>query len=44
MWRDEPAATGGNWKARLERIKGTGSSDLSWSDVVPQMRNRFNLL
>jgi hypothetical protein len=33
-----------HWNALLERIMGTESSDLSWWDVVPQMRNLFNLL
>jgi hypothetical protein len=43
MWRAEPDATGCNWNARVDRIKGTESSDLSWWNVVPQMRARFNL-
>jgi hypothetical protein len=43
MWRAEPDATGCNWNARVDRIKGTELSDLSWWDVVPQLRTRFNL-
>lgn len=43
LWRQEPDATGSNWNARIERIRGDGSSDTSWWDVVPQMRERFNL-
>jgi hypothetical protein len=44
VWRDEPDPPGCNWNPRLERIKGTESSDLSWWNVVPQMRGRFKLL
>jgi hypothetical protein len=43
LWRQEPDATGSNWNARIERVRGDGSSDTSWWDVVPQMRERFNL-
>jgi len=43
MWRAEPDATGCNWNARVDQIKGTESNDSSWWDVVPQMRKRFNL-
>ena len=42
LWRQEPDATGCNWNARIERI-GTGFGDPSWWDVIPQMRERFNL-
>ena len=43
LWRQEPDATGSNWNARIERVRGDSSSDTSWWDVVPQMRERFNL-
>ena len=43
LWRQEPDATGSNWNARIERVRGDGSSDTSWWEVVPQMRERFNL-
>jgi len=43
MWRDKPDATGCNWNARIDRVKGTESDDSSWWDVVPHMRRRFNL-
>jgi hypothetical protein len=43
LWRQEPDATGCNWNARIERVRDEGSSDTSWWDVVPQMRERFNL-
>ena len=34
LWRDEPDATGCNWNARIDRVRG-GSSDSSWWRVVP---------
>jgi hypothetical protein len=43
LWRQDPDTAGCNWNARIERIRGGSSSDLSWWDVVPQMRERFNL-
>jgi hypothetical protein len=39
-----PDAPGCNWNARIERVRSRNSSDsTSWWDVVPQMRERFNL-
>jgi hypothetical protein len=46
LWRQEPDATGCNWNARIEHIgrtRGADSRSLAWWDVVPQMRERFNL-
>ena len=43
LWRQESDADGCNWNARIDRLRGDGSSDSSWWDVVPQMRERFNL-
>ena len=43
VWRQEPDTTGCNWNARIDRLRGDSSSDTSWWDVVPQMRERFNL-
>ena len=44
LWRCNPDATGCNWNARIERVRGRNSSDAKrWWDVVPQMRGRFNL-
>ncbi len=46
LWRQEPDATGCNWNARIEHIGRTRADDsrnLAWWDVVPQMRERFNL-
>lgn len=43
LWRDAPDATGCNWNAHIERVQGNELSDLSWWDVVSQMRLRFNL-
>jgi hypothetical protein len=44
MWREAPDETGCNWNARIDYLKGTKSNDSSWWDVVPQLRQRFNLL
>lgn len=44
LWRDQSDATGCNWNAYIERIRGGDLSDSSWWDVVPQMRERFNLM
>jgi hypothetical protein len=46
LWRQEPDTTGCNWNARIEYIgrkRAADSRDLAWWDVVPQMRERFNL-
>ena len=46
LWRQEPDTTGCNWNARIEYIgrkRTADSRDLTWWDVVPQMRERFNL-
>jgi hypothetical protein len=44
LWRQEPDATGSNWNARIERTGGGSLNNFSWWDVVPQMRERFNLI
>ena len=46
LWRQEPDTTGCNWNALIEYIgrkRAADSRDLTWWDVVPQMRERFNL-
>jgi hypothetical protein len=46
LWRQEPDPTGCNWNARIEYIgrkRAADSRDLTWWDVVPQLRERFNL-
>jgi hypothetical protein len=46
LYRQELDATGCNWNARIERIgrsRGEHESDLTWWDIVPQLRERFNL-
>jgi hypothetical protein len=43
LWRDRSDATGCNWNARIERMQGN-AGDCSWWGVVPQMRERFNLV
>jgi hypothetical protein len=46
LWRQEPDTTGCNWNARIEcigRNRAADSRDLTWWDVVPQMRECFNL-
>jgi hypothetical protein len=47
LWRQERDASGCNWNARIERIgraRPADSNDLTWWDVVPQLREQFNLL
>ena len=44
VWRQEPDTTGCNWNARIDSLRGYSSSDTSWWDVVPRMRERFNLI
>jgi hypothetical protein len=44
VWRQEPDPTGCNWNARIDRLRGDSSSDPSWWGVVPQLRERFNLM
>ena len=44
LWRQEPDKTGCNWNARIERVAGSAVDDTTWWDVVPQMRERFNLV
>lgn len=44
LWRQEPYATRSNWNARIERIKGEAERYPSWWDVVPELRERFNLI
>jgi hypothetical protein len=43
LWRQAPDETGSNWNARIERINGSALSTFTWWDVVPAMRERFNL-
>jgi hypothetical protein len=30
LWRQDPDATGCNWNARIDRIRGSSSSGSSW--------------
>ena len=43
VWRQELDAMNCNWNARIERLQGDSSSDSSWWQIVPLMRERFNL-
>jgi hypothetical protein len=43
LYRQDPDETGCNWNARIERVGGRHLNDCSWWDVVPQLRERFNL-
>jgi hypothetical protein len=43
LWRHDPDTAGCNWNAHIERIPRGSLTDSSWWDVVPQMRERFNL-
>jgi hypothetical protein len=44
VWRQELDAINCNWNARIERFQGDSSSDSSWWQIVPLMRERFNLV
>lgn len=43
LWKQDPDASGCNWNAHIERMRGGSSDDVSWWEVVPRMRERFNL-
>ena len=42
LWRQEPDSTGCNWDAHIERIRGA-SNDNGWTEVVPELREHYNL-
>ena len=44
VWRQDLDAINCNWNARIERLQGDSSNDSSWCDIVPLMRERFNLV
>jgi hypothetical protein len=44
VWRQDLDAINCNWNARIERFQGDSSNDSSWWDIVPLMRERFNLV
>jgi hypothetical protein len=44
VWRQELDAINCNWNARIERLQDDSSNDSSWWDIVPLMRERFNLV
>jgi hypothetical protein len=44
LWRQEPDRTESNWNARIQRINGSPLDTFTWWDVVPEMRERFNLV
>jgi hypothetical protein len=43
VWLQEPDEKGCNWNGRIERVRGSTSQDVSWWDVLPQLRERYNL-
>ena len=43
VWRHEPDETGCNWSGRIERVRGSRSLDVSWWDVLPKLREHYNL-
>jgi hypothetical protein len=46
LWRQELDDTGSNWNARIARVgrdRAEHSNALTWWDIVPQLRERFNL-
>ncbi len=44
LWRQDPDETGCNWNARVEFLRGPALNDSSWWDVVPNLRERYNLM
>jgi hypothetical protein len=44
VWRQELDAINCNWNARIECLQGDSSNDSSWWNIVPLMRERFNLV
>jgi hypothetical protein len=44
LWRQRADSTGSNWDARIYRIRGDSATDSRWWVLVPQLRERFNLL
>ena len=43
LWRQDPDASGCNWDAHIERIRGECANELRLHDVVPKLRQRYNL-
>jgi hypothetical protein len=43
LWRQEPDSTGCNWNAHIDRIRGGSANDSSWREVVPELREHYNL-
>ncbi|TMG84433.1 MAG: hypothetical protein E6H74_06685 [Betaproteobacteria bacterium] len=43
LWRQERDENGANWDAHIKRLRGKGSPDGTWRDVVPKLRAAFNL-
>ena len=43
LWRQKQDENGANWDAHIKRLRGTGSSDGTWRNVVPKLRAAFNL-
>ena len=43
LWRQEPDVTGSNWNARIERLSGDADRYPNWWDIVPALREIFNL-
>jgi len=44
LWQQPPDATGSNWDARIYRIHGDDANNSSWWELVPRMRECFNLM
>ena len=44
LWQQAPDETGCNWNAHIERMRAELDSNPRWWHVVPQMRQRFNLV
>jgi hypothetical protein len=40
LWRQELDENGANWDAHIKRLRGNGSSDGTWRNVVPNCARR----
>ena len=43
VWRDKGDPSGCNWNGRLEPLPKCAAVDTGWWDVIPRLRERYNL-
>jgi len=43
LWRDKTEPGGCNWNARLQPLQKCAAVDNAWWDVIPRLRERYNL-